>query len=86
MPDRGQKYVLYVENGVLNYTIGKQAEDADATVTMDRAVLDSINLGQTTIADAMLEGTVDVEGNPLKLVEFLGLIDRFDPWFNVVTP
>ncbi len=86
MPDRDQRYVLYLENGVLNYTIGKQAENADATVTIDREVLNSINLGQTTIADAMQDGQVDVQGNPLKLVEFLGLIDRFDPWFNVVTP
>ena len=86
MPDRGQRYVVNVENGVLNYTIGKQAEDADATVTIDRALLDRINLGQTTIMEAMQDGNVTVDGNPLKLVEFLGLIDRFDPWFNVVTP
>ncbi len=86
IPDRNQQYVVYVENGVLNYTIGRQDDDADATVTMDRAVLDNINLRQTTIAEAMQAGQVTVEGNPVKLIEFLGLIDRFDPWFNVVTP
>lgn len=86
MPDRDQEYVIYVENGVLNYTIGKQAEDADATITVDRAVLDSVNLGQTTIADAMQAGNVAIDGDPVKFIEFLGLLDRFDAWFNVVTP
>ena len=38
------------------------------------------------IVEAMQTGDVVVAGNPAKLVEFLGLIDRFDPWFNVVTP
>ena len=86
MPDRDEKFVIYMENGVLNYTIGKQASNADATITMDRAVLDDINLGRTTIADAMQSGDVLVAGSAAKYVEFLGLLDRFDPWFNVVTP
>ena len=86
MPDRDEKFVIYMENGVLNYTIGEQASNADATITMDRAVLDDINLGRTTIADAMQSGDVLVAGSAAKYVEFLGLLDRFDPWFNVVTP
>ena len=86
MPDRNQRFVVYIENGVLNYTLGKHSADADATITIDRAVLDSINLGQTTIADAMQAGDVTVDGNADKFLEFLGLLDSFELWFNIVTP
>ena len=86
LPDRGEKFVLYIENGVLNYTLGKQADGADATVTVDRQVLDNINLGATTIVDAIQAGDVTIEGDSDKFMEFLGLLDRFDLWFNIVTP
>ena len=86
MPDRNQRFVVYIENGVLNYTLGKQEEDADATVTIDRNLLDSINLGETTIADAMQAGDVMIDGDADKFLEFLGLLDRFELWFNIVTP
>lgn len=86
MPDRDERFVVYIENGVLNYTLGKQVDHADATVTIDRAVLDSINLGQTTIADAMQSGDVTVDGDADRFMEFLGLLDRFELWFNIVTP
>ena len=86
MPDRDERFVLYIENGVLNYTLGKQVDGADATVTIDRSLLDSINLGQTTIADAMQAGDVAIEGNADKFMEFLGLLDRFELWFDIVTP
>jgi len=86
MPDIGEKVVLTVSNGVMNYTIGDQIEDADATVTMNRAVLDAINLGQTTLMAAREDGTIAIEGNAAKFEEFIALIDSFDFWFDIVTP
>ena len=85
-PDRDEQFVVYIENGVLNYTLGRQVEDADATVSIDRDVLDSINLGETTITDAIQAGDVVINGNADKFMEFLGLLDRFELWFNIVTP
>ncbi len=86
MPDRDERFVVYIENGVLNYTLGTQVEDADATVSIDRDVLDSINLGETTITDAIQAGDIVINGDADKFMEFLGLLDRFELWFNVVTP
>ncbi len=86
MPDVDQQFSLTVTNGVMNYTIGDQAETVDATVTMDRAVLDSINLGQTTLIDAISDGSVTVDGDQAKVEEFVGLLDTFGFWFNIVTP
>jgi len=86
MPDVDEKIILTVSHGVMNYTIGAQAEDADATVTMDRTVLDAINLGQTTFAAAKESGSITIEGNAAKFEEFIGLIDTFEFWFPIVTP
>lgn len=86
MPDVSEEFTLGVKNGVMNYTIGTQADDAQATVTLDRTVLDEINLGQTTLADAVQDGKASVSGDTAKVQEFVGLLDSFDLWFNIVTP
>lgn len=86
LPDTGQEVHLTVSNGVMNYTIGDRSAEADATVRMDRAVLDAINLGETTLREATDDGTIGVEGDTAKVEEFVGLIDSFDFWFNIVTP
>ena len=86
MPDEKEKFVLRVENGVLNYTLGKHDQKADATVTLDRTVLDRINLGMLSFEQATAEGQATVEGNAARWSEFLGLLDAFEFWFNIVTP
>jgi alkyl sulfatase BDS1-like metallo-beta-lactamase superfamily hydrolase len=86
MPDRKQKFVIYVENGVMNYTLGKQVDNPDATITLNRSVLDDINLGQTTMDQAVKDGKATVEGDSAKFKEFLSLLDTFEFWFNIVTP
>lgn len=85
MPDAGDKFVIEIANGVMNYTMDKQSDSADASVTIDRATLNEINLQQKTFPDAMKAGEVKVEGDPQQLVAFLGLLDNFDFWFNIVT-
>ena len=84
--DIDELYLLVVENGVLNYTLGKQSADADATLTTTREVLDKVLLGEATMADVLTAGEATIEGNPAKLVEFLSLLDTFEFWFNIVTP
>jgi alkyl sulfatase BDS1-like metallo-beta-lactamase superfamily hydrolase len=63
-----------------------QHPEPQATVTLDRTVLDSINLGQTTLADAIAARDVAVDGDQARVMEFVGLLDSFDFWFNIVTP
>jgi alkyl sulfatase BDS1-like metallo-beta-lactamase superfamily hydrolase len=84
--DTKQRYVLNLENAALTYIADKQAQDADASVTLTRATLDSITLRQTTFPEAVKEGTVQVAGDASKLAELLGLLDNFEPMFEVVEP
>ena len=82
----GGTYLVELENGVLNHTAGRQADDADATVTLSRDTLNGIILGETKLADAIGSGDVKVTGNQAKLEEVVSYLDTFEFWFNIVTP
>ena len=49
-------------------------------------MLDAIVLKRTTFAEAAMAGQVGIAGDAGKLVELLGLLDDFDPMFEIVTP
>jgi alkyl sulfatase BDS1-like metallo-beta-lactamase superfamily hydrolase len=84
-PDTKQKYLVTVENAVLNYSRGKQAKDAHCTVTLARSDLDALILGEAKLAQLITGGQVKIDGQAQKLQELLGLLDSFDFWFNIVT-
>jgi alkyl sulfatase BDS1-like metallo-beta-lactamase superfamily hydrolase len=85
--DTKEQYVLALENGALNHTAHKQAQPADATVTLSRAAFDEVIMGGKPQLEAkMAAGDLKLEGQKEKLGELLSLMDNFDPWFNIVTP
>ena len=71
---------------MLNHTANRQADDADATVTLSRDTLNKIILHETKLADAVQSGDVKVVGDRAKLDELLSHLDSFEFWFNIVTP
>ena len=83
--DTRQQYALNLENSALTYTHGL-AEDAHASLILTRAMLDAIVLKRTTFAEAAMAGQVGIAGDAGKLVELLGLLEDFDPMFEIVTP
>jgi alkyl sulfatase BDS1-like metallo-beta-lactamase superfamily hydrolase len=84
--EAGGKYLVEMENGVLNHTANRQADDADATVTLTRDTLNGIILQETKLADAISSGGVKISGNQAKLEELISYLDNFEFWFNIVTP
>ncbi|WP_219376979.1 alkyl/aryl-sulfatase [Citrobacter sp. Colony322] len=82
----GGKYKLELENGVLNHSADAQASNADASITLNRATLNKIILKEESLKQAEGKGDVQISGNHAKLDEFLGYLDSFDFWFNMVTP
>ena len=82
----GGKYKLELENGVLNHSADTQASNADASITLNRATLNKIILKKESLKQAEEKGDVQISGNHAKLDEFLGYLDSFDFWFNMVTP
>jgi alkyl sulfatase BDS1-like metallo-beta-lactamase superfamily hydrolase len=83
--DRNAPYALLIENGVLNYA-KRLAPNADATITLAKTTLDRIQLGEITPEQAVTSGELRVEGRREAFAEFVGMLDRFPFWFNIVTP
>jgi alkyl sulfatase BDS1-like metallo-beta-lactamase superfamily hydrolase len=84
--DTGQLYVLNLENCALTYVAGKNRDDADASLTLSRATLNAIFARQTTFMQEIQAGKVKMSGNPMKLMELFGLLDTFQPTFEIVEP
>jgi len=80
------RYVLALENGVLNHTANHQATDADATVILSRDTLNKVILHEAKLADLLQSGALKINGDRAKLDELLSSLDRFEFWFNIVTP
>lgn len=85
-PDTGRRYALSVENGVFLYKPERQFADAGVTLTMPRTALIGALLGQATLPAELSSGRASVEGDPAVLQAWLGMLDRFDPQFDIVTP
>ena len=79
-------YVVSVENGVMNYAHGRQNPKADATLTLTMAALNSVQLKEATLKQKIASGDIKIAGRKEALEEFMGLLDDFPFWFNVVTP
>jgi len=84
--DTGQTYVLNLENATLTHRSGKTSDDAHASLTLTRKVLETIIVAETTFADAVRAGKIQITGDVTKLMEIQGLLDTFDPTFAIVEP
>ncbi len=84
--DTGEKYVLNLENSALTHTVNQQSPGADATITLARTTLDTINLRRTSFEKEIAAGNIKIDGDGKKLGELLGLLENFKPDFNIVTP
>ena len=82
----GGKYKLELENGVLNHTANVQADNADATIALNRTTLNKIILHEETLKQAQTRGDVKITGDSAKLDQMLSYMDKFEFWFNIVTP
>ena len=84
--DSNQRIALNLDNSALTYVAGKQAPNADATVTLARGTLDAVTQQRTTFADAVKAGLVKIDGDPRKLDELMSMLDTFKVMFEVVEP
>jgi alkyl sulfatase BDS1-like metallo-beta-lactamase superfamily hydrolase len=84
--DTNEQYVLGLENSAIHHSRNKQADNADATITLTRETLNNVLLGQGTLDDKIKLGDIEVEGDQAKLGELVSMLDTFDFWFNIVTP
>jgi alkyl sulfatase BDS1-like metallo-beta-lactamase superfamily hydrolase len=84
--DLKRDYLLALDHSVITSTPNKKEAEAHVGVTLDRQTFIALVTKQTTFPEALLTGKVELEGNPLKLAEFFGLLETFPTTFPVLTP
>jgi alkyl sulfatase BDS1-like metallo-beta-lactamase superfamily hydrolase len=82
----GQSYGIELRNSVLIYSEGVTLPNPDATITMDKSAFAALLMGRETLGKQAADGTAKVSGNAAKVTELFGLLDSFNPMFNIVTP
>jgi alkyl sulfatase BDS1-like metallo-beta-lactamase superfamily hydrolase len=84
--DTNERFVVNLENSALTVVEGKRDPDAHAGLTLKRATLNQIFLKQRGLFDVIKSGDISLEGNPLRLAEFMSLLDDFSPLFPIIEP
>ena len=84
--DTGDKFVLNLENSALTYVSGKLSKTADATINLSRSTLISVLAGETTFIKEITAGKVTIDGNLLSVIDLMGIMDNFDPMYNIIIP
>ena len=85
-PQTEERFAVEIGNGVLNYTPGRDAVGARATVTGPRMAFAGLLGGSDVARGVLASGALVVDGDAAVLPELLALLDEFEFWFNIVTP
>ena len=81
-----ERLLQNLENATLTHIMGKQATNADVSVTTTRAIFDKVATKQVTFAETVMSGQSQLEGNPMVLKALFDMLDNFELMFEVVTP
>ena len=81
-----ERYALTLENCALTYLADRHDVAADATVTLERAVLDRLVLRETRLGDAVAGGGAHIDGDAQSVAALFDLLDDFALMFPVVEP
>lgn len=83
--DLEEAYTLSMENSVLNYSREIETKP-DVSLILSKKTLDDVQLGRVTLESAVANGDLVIEGDSEVFKEFMGMLDSFKFWFNIVTP
>jgi len=83
-PDNGEQHVLELSHATLTNIAGYHAPDADLTITINRADLESVMMQQTSFAALAAAGKARLEGNPQVLQQLMACLGDFDQYFEIM--
>jgi alkyl sulfatase BDS1-like metallo-beta-lactamase superfamily hydrolase len=79
--DTANKALIQVKNSVLDYWLNESSKDANVTVYMPRKTLE-----QLALDPSVPPANVTTNGDPTVFTRFIGMLDVFNPSFNIVLP
>ncbi len=83
-PDNGEKYLIELSNATLTNIEGYQADDADLSITIDRADLEQVMTGVKSFADQIADGTAKTEGDVGILSRLASTMVEFEIGFEIL--
>jgi alkyl sulfatase BDS1-like metallo-beta-lactamase superfamily hydrolase len=84
-PDE-QDWALGLRNCALHQVAGRHDDGADATLTMDKHALEALSALETTLADAVAAGDVELDGDADAAGRIFDHLDVFLSSFGLVEP
>lgn len=84
--DSSEVLTSTLRHGALTSAGGKTATDAVATVSATRPALESVILGQRTLAAAILAGDISIAGNAGQVTSLMALVEDFESGFPIIEP
>jgi len=85
-PESDSRYLMQLKNSVVHNYKDRSEDNADVTVTVDKASFVKLVLLKTPVDEIMKAGLLKIEGNKERLKEFISLLDEFDGKFNIMLP
>ena len=82
--DLKKKYILTLENGVLNHKEGV-SPTADLSLTLTRKTFEDIIMKKSKVLSLLKSGKIKTKGKLLKLRELFGMLDKFSADFPIAT-
>jgi alkyl sulfatase BDS1-like metallo-beta-lactamase superfamily hydrolase len=83
-PDNGEQFAIELSNATLTNIKGYQAEDADLTLTINRADLEKTMMGAKPLAAQIADGTAKVRGDTGVLEKLASTMVDFDIRFEIL--
>ncbi|NNF16627.1 MAG: MBL fold metallo-hydrolase [Gammaproteobacteria bacterium] len=83
-PDNDEKLVIEMSGGTLTNITGFTADDADATITINRSDLLPVMMQQKTLADQIQSGKATLSGDGQVLALLGSTLVAFDPLFEMM--
>lgn len=84
--DIGETHVIEIGNSVLHHHEKPAREDADATIRLTRKAWNELVAQTATPQSLLLSGELEIDGSPLALVGFFGMLADEQPNFEIVRP
>ena len=83
-PDNGERYAIEMSNGTLTNARGFQAKSPDLTVTVNRADLNLVMMGQASFDDLLKDGKAKFEGDRTGFDQLRSILVPFTPDFEIL--
>jgi alkyl sulfatase BDS1-like metallo-beta-lactamase superfamily hydrolase len=81
-----EKYALNLENSALTYLENQHAEEAAATVSLERSVLSQLLMDRLSLDEAIAKGLLVVDGDTSSVEQLFSLLDDFTYLFPIIEP